>query len=327
MKLQINLKNISTSSIKEARKRLSANDLVAIPTETVYGLAANAYSESAIKRIYETKQRPMHNPLILHFSDRKNMDEYATDIPEIAYRLADRFWPGPLTLVLKKAPHISSIITAGKDTVGLRIPDHPLTLELLHKLDFPLVAPSANASNHISPTSPEHVKRSLGSKAPYILDGGQCKNGLESTIIGFDGEKPIIYRYGAIGQEELEEFLGNTLDAITSSSAPLAPGMLSKHYSPKTKLVLTNDIAEVLSMHPKKRIGILSFGSTDQFGESFPIKNLSVTGDVSEAASRLFSSLYELEEMDLELIVAGFVPNVGVGRSINDRLLRASNSN
>ena len=135
------------SEIEEAKRQLASNKLTAIPTETVYGLAANAYSEEAVRKIYETKQRPINNPLILHFAKREQMDEYAVEIPDTAYRLADHFWPGPLTLVLKKAPHISSIITAGKDTVGLRIPNHPLTLKLLCELDFPLVAPSANASN------------------------------------------------------------------------------------------------------------------------------------------------------------------------------------
>lgn len=313
------------SAVKDAIKQLTNGELVAIPTETVYGLAANAYNESAVRKIFETKQRPMNNPLILHFSDREKINDFAIDIPATAYRLADQFWPGPLTLVLKKAPHISSVITAGKDTVGLRIPNHPLTLNLLRKLDFPLVAPSANASNHISPTSPDHVRKSLGDRSPYILDGGKCTNGLESTIIGFEGDKPKIYRYGAIGKEELEEFLGFKLDSITSSSSPLAPGMLSKHYSPKTKLVLTNEISEAIAMHSTKRLGLLVFGATHIPDINCSVKNLSPMGDLQEAAANLFNYLYELEGMDLDLIVAEFVPETSVGRSINDRLVRAAN--
>lgn len=314
------------SVLKEAKGHLVSDNLVAIPTETVYGLAANAYSEEAVRKIFETKQRPMNNPLILHFADRKKLDDYAVDIPEIAYRLADKFWPGPLTLVLKKARHISPIVTAGKDTVGLRIPNHPLTLELLSNLDFPLVAPSANASNHISPTSPDHVRKSLGDRTPFILDGGFCKRGLESTIIGFIGEAPVIYRYGAIGKEELEDFIGQPIDSVTTSSSPLAPGMLSKHYSPKTKLILTNDISEGLALYAGKRLGLLLFG-TSNVSDNHKVKNLSPNRDLYEAASNLFNYLYELEAMELDLIIAEFVPEIGVGRSINDRLMRAANSN
>lgn len=313
------------SPINEAKRLLVSDNLVAIPTETVYGLAANAYSEAAVRKIFETKRRPMNNPLILHFADRKKMDDYAVEIPEIAYRLADHFWPGPLTLVLKKAPQISHVITAGKDTVGLRIPNHPLTLELLSKLDFPLVAPSANASNHISPTSPDHVQKSLGDLTPFILDGGTCKNGLESTIIGFEGDTPKIYRYGAIGKEELEGFLGQYIDSITNSSSPLAPGMLSKHYSPNTKLILTKEISEAIAIHSGKQLGFLVFGGT-YLPDNCSVKNLSPNGDLNEAAANLYNYLYELEAMEIDLIIAEFVPETGVGRSINDRLMRAANA-
>ena len=204
-----------TTDIKKAKKALKKNKLVAIPTETVYGLAGNAYDESALVEIFKLKNRPFYNPLIIHIKSASSITDVAIDIPESAMILAEKFWPGPLTLVLKKQPHISDLITAGKDTVAVRVPNHPVALELLDKLDFPLAAPSANPFGSISPTNADHVFNYFGGKLEVILDGGECEKGLESTIIGFEENQPILYRHGSISSEEIEKITGK-LSTITT---------------------------------------------------------------------------------------------------------------
>ena len=197
-----------TKSLENAIITLRKNELIAIPTETVYGLAGNAYNETAIKKIFELKKRPFYNPLIVHIKSLAYLQEIASDIPDNALKLAKVFWPGPLTLVLKKQKHISDLITAGKNTVAVRVPSHPLTLDLLNKLDFPLVAPSANPFGSISPTHAEHVFNYFGEELNIILDGGECEKGLESTIIGFENNQTLLYRHGAISLEEIEKIIG-----------------------------------------------------------------------------------------------------------------------
>ena len=190
--------SIISQDIKKAIALLSADKLVAIPTETVYGLAGNIYSEKAIKSIFETKKRPFFNPLIVHIPSTDTLEDVVSYVPEKARLLAEAFWPGSMTLVLKKQATIPDIITAGKDTVAVRVPNHPLTLELLKQLPFPLAAPSANPFGSISPTKPEHVERYFKEAISQVLDGGACTNGIESTIIGFENDEPIIYRLGAL---------------------------------------------------------------------------------------------------------------------------------
>ena len=236
-------------SIEEAVEFLKRDKVVAIPTETVYGLAANAFSETAVSQVFKTKGRPSYNPLIVHIANYEGLTDLVSSFPENAKILADKFWPGPLTLLLPKKDSISDRITAGKSNVAIRIPSHPIAQDLLKKIDFPLVAPSANRFKHISPTMPSHVFDSLGAEVP-IIDGGECKLGLESTIVGFeDNGRPVVYRQGSISLESLQEVLPETYLLHQRSNAEesiVAPGMIKRHYAPNTPLRIVDSIEEHL---------------------------------------------------------------------------------
>ena len=259
--------SIISKDISKAIALLNAEDLVAIPTETVYGLAGNIYSEKAIASIFETKQRPRFNPLIVHIPNIEYLEKIVASIPEKAKLLAEAFWPGPITLVLKKKATIPDLITAGKATVAVRIPNHETTLALLNQLDFPLAAPSANPFNRISPTKPEHVEEYFKHQIKMVLDGGPCQKGIESTIIGFENEDPIIYRLGSTSIEAIEAVVGKIKVKNSSTergrnqkhSAPEAPGMLERHYAPKTKTILTDNLQKTIEEQKGKRIGVLLY--------------------------------------------------------------------
>jgi L-threonylcarbamoyladenylate synthase len=211
------------TDLSKARKLLLNGELVSIPTETVYGLAANALNADAVARIFTVKDRPSFDPLIVHVPDLEMVDLYVEAIPVKARKLARLFWPGPLTLVLPKKPIIPDLVTSGMDTVGIRCPDHALTRDLLRSLSFPLAAPSANPFGYVSPTKPEHVEEQLGEKIHYILDGGECTIGIESTIIGFDNEMPVVYRLGGLSLEKIQSVVGKVTMALNSSSNPRRP--------------------------------------------------------------------------------------------------------
>ncbi len=315
-----------SDNISQAAHFLKIGKAVAIPTETVYGLAANIYNEQAIRSIFELKERPLNNPLIVHIHSFDQLEEIAVDIPGVAYQLAKTFWPGPLTLVLDKNPSIPDVITANKPTVGIRMPNHPVTLELLKSIDFPLAAPSANPFKRISPTNPERVFEYFENKLPFILNGGECENGIESTIIGFREGKPIIYRLGALAQNKIEEITGKIEVLNSDNEAPDAPGMLDKHYSPRTKLILTENMEEEIRRNGGKKIGLLSFNFFDSQELVLAHKILSVTSNLDEAAHNLYEYLQELDQLDLEVIIAEMMPKKALGNSINDRLKRASHS-
>ena len=309
--------------ILKATALLNDGKVVAIPTETVYGLAANAFDEKAIEQIFQIKQRPLFNPLIVHIKSIDYLDTIAQQIPPIAQQLANEFWPGALTLILPKKSIIPSIVTAGKDTVGIRMPSHPIALELLNQLDFPLAAPSANPFGYISPTTSEHVKKQLGNKIPMILEGGACAKGIESTIIGFEDNEPILYRVGAISKEAIESFIGKIKVKSKASATPEAPGMLSKHYSPKTKLIVSENIPEYIKNNNVENTGFLLFSNTP---DSIPIHNcilVTKNKNLDEAAHNLYASLHELDERKFDLIIAEKFPEYGIGSSLNDRLYRA----
>lgn len=307
-----------------AKKALNANAIIAIPTETVYGLAGNAFSETAIKKIFELKKRPFYNPLIVHIKSAAYLTEVACNFPEIALQLAEKFWPGPLTLILKKLPKIPDLITAGKDTVAVRIPNHPLTLELLSQLDFPLAAPSANPFGSISPTSAAHVANYFKENLEIILDGGDCEKGLESTIIGFENNKPVLFRLGAISLEDIEKEVGKVLVKNHGNETDLsAPGMLSRHYSPATNTYFTDNIAEQIKLFQNKKIGLLLFKNRIDADNIDHQEILSATGNLEEAAKRLYAALHRLDKLSLDVIIAERFPNYGLGKTINDRLQRA----
>ncbi|MFM1912912.1 MAG: hypothetical protein RIR51_750 [Bacteroidota bacterium] len=316
--------SIISSNINKAVNILENEDLVAIPTETVYGLAGNIYSEKAIRKIFEVKQRPLFNPLIVHLHSIEQLEDIILEFPEKAQLLAQAFWPGPLTLLLKKKNTVPDLITAGKDTVAVRIPNHPVTLELLKNLPFPLAAPSANPFNRISPTKAIHVENYFKDSIKMVLEGGDCKNGLESTIIGFENNQPLLYRLGAISIEEIEAVIGEIQLKNKEENAPDAPGMLAKHYSPKTKTYLTDDIEGFLVNHSGKNIGILSF-SRNFLGPSIQkTEILSQKEDLKEAAANLYAALHNLDQLNLDLILVQRFPDIDLGKSINDRLERAT---
>lgn len=318
------MKSTITTDIAYCQQLLRENKLVAIPTETVYGLAANIFNEDAVGQIFKMKGRPLFNPLIVHIYDLKQVNELAKDIPDNARKLMEHFWPGALTLILPKKEIVSNIITAGKSTVAIRMPKHPVTRELLKGLEFPIAAPSANPFTRVSPTSAEHVESYFGDRIPAILDGGPCEVGLESTIVGFDGETPIIYRKGGISLEAIEAYVGNVKLMTKEEKAPQAPGMLLKHYSPKTKLILSDRVSESLKESEHLKVGVLSFQKSD-FSGATQLEVLSLEGSMDEAAQNLFAALHRLDQMELDLIIAERLPEEGLGISMNDRLERAAN--
>lgn len=306
-----------------AEKLLKEGNLVAIPTETVYGLAANALDVKAVAKIFEVKNRPTFDPLIIHTSSIDKINQFVEYIPEQAWLLAQAFWPGSLTLLLPKRDIIPDLVTSGLLRVAVRIPKHTLTLNLLEKLDFPLAAPSANPFGYISPTKAEHVEAQLGNKIPLILDGGACEVGIESTIVGFEEGKAIIYRLGGISVEAIENVIGSVEIRPHSSSNPNAPGMLESHYAPRKPFFLDNKNALLEKFLPEE-IGVLSFF---EFKEDFPLENqkiLSPNKDFLEVAQNLFSFMRELDQMPIKVILAELLPEENLGKAINDRLRRAA---
>lgn len=306
-----------------AAQWLLAGECVGIPTETVYGLAANALEPAAVVKIFEVKNRPAFDPLIVHVPDAAAAERYAADFPPPLRELARRFWPGPLTLLLPKRDVIPDLVTSGLPRVGLRAPAHPLTQALLRELPFPLAAPSANPFGYISPTEARHVYDQLHGKIPYILDGGPCHIGLESTIVGFDDGQVSVYRTGGLALEAIENVVGPVRMALNQSSNPAAPGMLKSHYAPR-KLLILGDIDENLSLYSGKKIGILAFQEKRPLPAGTREFVLSATGSLAEAAQRLFAALRTLDQSDVEIILAERAPDEGLGRAINDRLTRAA---
>ncbi len=292
---------------------------MAIPTETVYGLAANAFDEAAVLQVFAAKQRPSFDPLIVHIAQHADIHRVVRELPPGAEALMDAFWPGPLTLVLPKQPAVPDLVTSGLDTVAVRMPAHPLTLQLLLQLDFPLAAPSANPFGYVSPTTAQHVADQLGDKVPYILDGGPCSVGVESTILGWDAGRWYLYRPGGIPLEAIEVVIG-TVEPAVKHVLPVAPGMLESHYAPR-KPVHVGNVPALLRRFAGERIGIISF-RTEYPGHRCEV--LSEGGDPAEAARHLFAVLRELDSTDCSVIVAEEFPETGLGRAINDRLRRAS---
>jgi L-threonylcarbamoyladenylate synthase len=309
--------------IAKARALLERGLLVAIPTETVYGLAANALNAEAVLHIFEVKQRPKFDPLIVHGRNKEQLSEYVRSFPEWALILADTFWPGPLTLVLPKRAIIPDIVTSGLDSVAVRVPNSPLTQELLAQLDFPLAAPSANPFGYVSPTAAQHVMDQLGGKIPYVLDGGECSVGLESTIVAEENGKLHILRLGGISVEEIEGVVGKVIVGTASPDVVHSPGSMKSHYATRTPLKLG---PINLMQYDLASTGILSF---QKRYDDIPVKNqlvLSPEGDLREASKHLFAAMRYLDGLKLGIILAEEFPEVGLGRAINDRLRRATNS-
>ena len=313
------------TDIPQAASYLKQGQLVAIPTETVYGLAGNALDVKAVSSIFETKNRPSFDPLILHVASLEKVNPFVSSFPEKLKRLAEAFWPGPLTVLLPRKASVPDLVTSGLDRVAVRVPNHSLTLALLAQLDFPLAAPSANPFGYISPTQAAHVDAQLGAQIPYILDGGACAVGLESTIVGMEGEEVVIYRLGGLDLSEIESVVGPVTVQAHSSSNPSAPGQLASHYAPR-KPFLVGDLNELVPkwIQEGKAFGVLSFSTYFPALSSDRQFVLSPSQDLQEAAQRLFMGMRLLDESDADLILAEFVPEIGLGRAINDRLKRAA---
>jgi L-threonylcarbamoyladenylate synthase len=312
------------TDIRLAVYYLSNDELVGIPTETVYGLAANAFSETAIAKVFQVKQRPASNPLIVHVAGIEDIRPLVSHVPATAEALLKQFSPGPLTVLLKKNPRLPGSVSGGRAEVAFRIPAHPLTLALLRSTGFPLVAPSANLYTTISPTHPSHVLKNLSGKIPYILDGGSCTVGIESTVVGFDeDETPVIYRHGAVTPAEIKSMTGR-VRVNEQPAKVLSPGQARLHYSPKTPLYLT-DHFQPLPGYNLQRTGILCFKTIYPGVPAAHQFVLSTKGDLAEAARNVYKGLHYLDELRLEVLVAEKCPEVGLGNAINDRLTRAAN--
>ena len=308
------------SNMETAVNCLKAGEIVGIPTETVYGLSANALNAEAVAKIFVAKNRPFFDPLIVHVHDIAEAEKYVQSMPEKARMLANAFWPGPLTLVLPKKEIIPDLVTAGQDTVGIRVPAHPVCLELLKTLNFPLAAPSANPFGYVSPTTAQHVADQLGDKVCYILDGGACRVGVESTIVGFPQGEPVIYRLGGIAIEQIVGIIGSVTEQISTGSNPASPGQLDVHYSPRCKVVISkkNKIPDTPKTAYLRYCEPISGIETNRQLVLSPNKNL------EEAAVNLFAMLRQLDNLGFQCIVAELLPETGLGRAINDRLRRAA---
>lgn len=297
--------------LARAADLLHAGQLVAFPTETVYGLGADARSDQAVVRIFEAKNRPTFNPLIVHVPDKDTAQRHVI-WPEMAEKLAQAFWPGPMTLVLPLRPDhgIAPLVTAGQDTLAIRVPAHPVARALLQAFAGPVAAPSANRSGRISPTSPKHVMAGLSGRIGAVLDAGQCPVGLESTIVGLAGERPVLLRPGGLAKEDLTAVAGPVLDRPVDESTVTAPGQLASHYAPGAAVRLNATAA---------RPGEVLLG----FGAMECDLNLSPAGDLAEAAANLFGHLHRMDETGRPIAVAP-IPESGLGAAINDRLRRAA---
>lgn len=322
------IKTPTPESIEEAAEILRGGGLVAFPTETVYGLGANALDGKAVAGIFAAKNRPSFNPIITHVANRHDAEKYV-EADARAKGLMAAFWPGPLTLILpkKKDCGISDLVSAGLATVAIRMPSHPVALALIEKAGLPIAAPSANASGEPSATTPKHVQESLQDRVPFILAGGACTVGLESTVLDLSGDAPVIVRPGAVTAEDLETHLGKVEYDLGNHDAPKSPGQLLKHYAPSIPVRLNAVDIEpgeaLLAFGSVKFMGIKGGGAAKDLPDE-KFRNLSDRTDLHEAAANLFSMLRELDHPGNTRIAVMNIPDKGLGIAINDRLKRAA---
>jgi len=314
--------------LEKVKRLLDDASTVAIPTETVYGLAANGRDPEAISKIYLAKQRPLSNPLILHYKDAKSAFDDVLNVPKNANILAEKFWPGPLTMLLEKKSLVPDAVTAGKSRVAIRVPAHETCQLLLQKLSYPVAAPSANIYGRISPTCAEHVRNQLNTRIPYILDGGPCLKGIESTIIGFEQGKIMIYRLGSVTIEDLKSCTNAEVFYIESNAqkdeAPITSGMVKHHYAPNTPMFSSEDLDRSIDL---SNCGYIGF---DKPHPDFPTSNqflLNDTGLMDVAASQLYRAFHIMDAKNFKRLYITWLPEKGIGRSINDRIKRAIQKN
>jgi L-threonylcarbamoyladenylate synthase len=318
-----NIRAVSPEAILRAAELLRGGEVIGLPTETVYGLAGDALNPAALARIFEVKHRPLYDPLIVHAADAESAWKLAAEVPDLARRLAAKFWPGPLTLVLRKNELVPDLATSGLPNVALRVPAHPVAQALLRAFGGPLAAPSANRFGRISPTDAEAVRAELGEAVPLILDGGACGIGLESTVLDLIGEKPLLLRAGGVAPEDIEAITGPIERARAVDEKPAAPGQLRHHYSPRKPLRLVGGAPDIPS---RSEAGWLAFGQPPGLA-SFPgvVENLSPTADLREAAANFFRALRRLDDDPrVGMIYALPLFARGLGIAINERLERAA---
>ncbi|MFH1301743.1 MAG: L-threonylcarbamoyladenylate synthase [Planctomycetota bacterium] len=323
------MKCVISQDISAGARLIRNGELVAFATETVYGLGANALDPEAVARIFEVKQRPYFDPLIVHVSNINQLDQLTFGLSKQAEKLAEQFWPGPLTLVLPKKEIIPDLVTSGLDSVAIRIPAHPVVRQLLDAAKLPIAAPSANKFGCLSPTQAQHVAEQLGNEIKLILDGGACSVGVESTVVQCIGDIPVILRPGGISLEEIESCIGQVrLAAIedhAEANSPLSPGMLPRHYAPRTRLFIVNKPEDVPAKGVNGLLSLYPLEETFLKGFQFSAQEiLSPTGDLKVAAGKLFTALRNLDAAGIDNIVALLMPEKGLGRTINNRLERAA---
>lgn len=318
--------------IIHAASYLKNNELVAFPTETVYGLGANAFSEEAIKKIFTAKGRPSDNPLIVHIADFKDFDLVARDVPEYVHQLVASFSPGPLTYVLPAKKHIPKVTTGGLDTIGVRIPNHPIARQLIREAGVPIAAPSANTSGKPSPTRAEHVLEDLSGKISAIIDAGVVAVGLESTVLDCTGDHPVILRPGAITKEMLERVVGKVIEVDKSlhsqSAKPRSPGMKYRHYAPEIPLILLpteiEKVEHILQTYKKENKRFVLFGRP-AFMEHFTVENkVILSEDLLEVARHLYDYLRMYKKVDTDMILFESFTEEGIGQAIMNRLKKAA---
>ena len=318
--------SLITTEVDRAASTLREGRLVAFATETVYGLGANALDEAAVARVFEVKNRPHFDPLIVHVAADDWLNRLVTDFPETARQLADAFWPGPLTMVLPKADCVPDLVTSGLPSVAVRMPSHPQARELLAKADVPVAAPSANPFGQLSPTSASHVAETLGDRIELILDGGDCTVGVESTVLLMTGDRPCLLRHGGITQEEIEAVIGPvaTRESAKNDVAAPSPGMLPQHYAPRTPLVMRSEVTD--GELAGRRVGVISLRSETTSFDPAAVETLTSDGNLRDATAGFFAAMRRLDQASLDLIVAWPFPDEGLGRALNDRLGRACHS-
>ena len=314
-----------SEAIRLAAKIIKAGGLVAFPTETVYGLGCDARNAGAVAKVFEAKQRPQFDPLIVHIADREQLDTVVESLPRLAQQLMDLFWPGPLTLVVAKQAAVPDLVTAGLPTVAVRMPNHPVAQALIREAGTPIAAPSANPFGYVSPTTAQHVADGLGSTVDVILDGGACSIGVESTIVLLVGSEPELLRPGSITIEQLSAVVGPIRRFLALTEKPVAPGQLTRHYATKTPLTILASDGVLPALRSNQRVGILQFTQGKDIDTSFAaIEVLSPTGDLREAAQNLFAALRRLDSLGLEGIYAEPCKESGLGLAIMDRLRRCA---
>ena len=313
----------NSENIKLAVDLLRQGELVAFPTETVYGLGADGFNKNAVAKIFEAKKRPTFNPLILHVSSLNMLNNVASYTSDKIQLLADNFWPGPLTLILTKKEIVPYIVTSGLETVAVRMPNNSIALDLINKLGRPIAAPSANSFSKLSPTTAEHVEKQLGDKVNIILDGGKCNVGVESTIIEVTEDSQTLFRPGGIPKEDIEKLIGKLSEPDKNNATPNSPGQLEIHYAPNLPIKFYDE--EKIESYSDLKLGGIFFSKGKNLDKFKTCKILSKDGNFREAASNLFSYLHEMEALDLDIILIEPVEKKGLGIAIMDRLTKAVN--